>query len=240
VLRLSHPISLKSGLEDGSVRGNLETERELENTRRKLQLLQKRFVARWHEASPETHVEELSRRSVKRMVNRLKEEVIWCEAHLAAGEKPSGSPITRLRGTGFREGGSKVIPDLDEHGNLPHGIHRATLAEVEERFGKSTEVRRAEIQSFRWLVDLARRAGIERLIVNGSFVTDVFEPNDVDCVLLMGPSFPRDLRAAEELDTGLPYIHLQLVYQERFDYLVNRFFAADTHGNRKGVIEVPL
>jgi hypothetical protein len=222
------------------VRGKVQTERELDNTRRKLQSLEDHYNARWHEDSPATHVEELSRQSIKRTINQLKEEVIWCEAHLAAGEKPPGSPVTRLRGNGFREGRSKVIPDLDEHGNLPPGIHRATMEEIEERFGKSTEVRRAEIQSLHWLIDLAKRAGIERLIVNGSFVTDVFEPNDVDCVLLMAPSFPRDLRAAEELDTGLPYIHLQVVYQERFDYLVNRFFAADSRGNRKGVIEVPL
>ncbi len=222
------------------MRGKLKTERELENTRRKLLLLEEHYNAKWHEESPNTQVEDLSRRSIQRTVNQLKEEVIWCEAHLAAGEKPTGSPVARLRGTAFREGGPKVIPELDEHGNLPPGIHRATLAEVEERFGKSTEVRRAEIQSLRWLVDLAERAGIERLIVNGSFVTDVFEPNDVDCVLLMGASFPRDLRAAEELDTGLPYIHLQVVYQERFDYLVNRFFAADSRGNQKGVIEVAL
>ena len=220
--------------------GKLQTERQLENTRRKLRLLEEHYDARWHEESPNTYVEELSRRSVKRTINELKEEVIWCEAHLAAGENPPGAPVTRLRGIGVREGRSKVIPELDEHGNLPPGIHRATLAEVEERFGRSTEVRRAEIHSLHWLMDLAKRAGIERLIVNGSFVTDVFEPNDVDCVLLMGASFPRDLRAAEELDTGLPYIHLQVVYQERFDYLVNRFFAADSRGNRKGVIEVPL
>ena len=222
------------------MRGKLQTERELENTRRKLQSLEDHYDARWHEEAPRTHVEELSRQSIKRTINKLKEEVIWCEAHLAAGEKPPGAPVARLRGTGFREGPFTLIPELDEHGNLPPGIHRATLAEVEQRFGKSTEVRRAEIQSLYWLVDLAKRAGIERLIVNGSFVTDVFEPNDVDCVLLMGAGFPRDLRAAEELDTGLPYLHLQVVYQERFDYLVNRFFAADSRGIRKGVIEVPL
>jgi hypothetical protein len=222
------------------VRGILQTERQLENTRRKLQLLEDHYDARWHEESPDTDVEELSRQSVKRTINQLKEEVIWCEAHLAAGEKPPGAPVTRLRGSGFREGRSKVIPELDENGNLPRGIHRATLAEIDERFGRSTEVRRTEIQSLHWLMDLAKRAGIERLIVNGSFVTDVFEPNDVDCVLLMGASFPLDPRAAEELDTGLPYIHFQVVYQERFDYLVNRFFAADSRGNRKGVIEVPL
>lgn len=222
------------------MRGKLQTERELENTRRKLQSVEEYFDARWREEPPDTHAEELTRQSIKRMINQLKEEVIWCEAHLAAGEKRAGSPVARLRGTGCQEGNSNVIPELDDSGNLPPGIHRATLAEVEERFGRSTEVRRAEIESLHWLVDLAKRAGIERLIINGSFVTDVFEPNDVDCVLLMAADFPRDLRAAEELDSGIPYMHLQVVYQERFDYLVDRFFAADTRGNRKGVIEVPL
>ena len=46
------------------------------------------------------------------------------------------------------------------------------------------------MESIRWLADLAKRAGVERLIINGSFVTDVPEPNDVDCVLLIGPGFP--------------------------------------------------
>ena len=56
----------------------------------------------------------------------------------------------------------------------------------------------------------------------------------------MGADFPRDPRAAEELETGIPYVHAQIVSQERFDYLVNRFFATDSRGKRKGVIEVPL
>jgi hypothetical protein len=133
-----------------------------------------------------------------------------------------------------------VIPDLDEYGNLPPGIHPATLAEVEERFGRSTEVRRAEIQSLHWLMDLAKRAGIERLIVNGSFVTDVFEPNDVDCVLLMGTGLSGDRQAFRELRKGLPFIHMQLVRQRQFDRLVNRVFATDRRVHAKGVIEVPL
>jgi hypothetical protein len=222
------------------VRGILQTERELEATRGKLQLLEERYNAKRGGESLGSHVEQLSRRSIKRTINQLKEEVIWCEAHLAVAERQRESPVARLRGIGIWKGRSAMIPELDGNGNLPPGIHRATLAEIEERFGRSTEVRRAEMESLHWLVELAKRAGIERLIVNGSFATDVFEPNDVDCVILMGSSFPRDLRAAEELETGLPYIHLQIVYQERFDYLVNRFFATDTRGNRKGVMEVPL
>jgi hypothetical protein len=91
-----------------------------------------------------------------------------------------------------------MIPEFSEQGYLPPGIHRATLAEIEERSGRGTEIRRAQMQSLYWLVDLARRAGIERLILNGSFVTDAFEPNDVDCVLLMGLDFPRERAAASE------------------------------------------
>ena len=71
-----------------------------------------------------------------------------------------------------------MLPDFNEHGYLPPGLHRATLEEIAVRFGKQSELRRVQIESLRWLVDLARRAGIERLIINGSFVTDALEPND--------------------------------------------------------------
>ena len=78
------------------------------------------------------------------------------------------------------------------------------------------------------------------MIVNGSFVTDIFEPNDVDCVLLMGASFPRERSAVSELCAGLPFVHMQLVSSKRFKFFVNTFFAADNRGNPKGVIEVAL
>jgi hypothetical protein len=77
-----------------------------------------------------------------------------------------------------------MIPPFNEHGYLPTGVHQATLDEVDVRFGKESEVRRVQMESLRWLADLARRVGVERLVINGSFVTDLLEPNDVDCVLL--------------------------------------------------------
>lgn len=39
-----------------------------------------------------------------------------------------------------------MIPDFNEHGYLPPGIHRATPAEIEERFGRGSEIRRAQMQ----------------------------------------------------------------------------------------------
>lgn len=89
-----------------------------------------------------------------------------------------------------------MIPPLDEHGYLSVGIHRAPLSEIESRFGRATELRRVQMNSVRWLVDLAKRAGVLRLVINGSFVTDVPEPNDVDCVLLIGAEFPRKVASS--------------------------------------------
>ena len=133
-----------------------------------------------------------------------------------------------------------MIPDFNEHGYLPPGVHPTTLAEIEERFGRASEIRHAQMQSLGWLVDLARKAGIERLIVNGSFVADVFEPNDVDCVVLVGTGPLRDRQAFRELRKGLPFIHMQLVRERRFHRLVQVTFATDRRGNAKGMVEVAL
>lgn len=131
-----------------------------------------------------------------------------------------------------------MIPPFNEHGYLPPGIHPATLDEVAVRFGRESEVRRVQMESVRWLVDLAHRAGVDRLIVNGSFVTDVLEPNDVDCVLLIGPGFPRDQAAETELVAALPFLELSLVNQGDFNLLVDQFFATDRQAVPKGMVEV--
>ena len=120
-----------------------------------------------------------------------------------------------------------MIPDFDERGYMPPGIHIASLDEVEARFGRDAEIRCAQMDSLRWLVELVQRSGAERLIVNGSFVTDVVEPNDVDCVLLIGPEFPLDPTAETELREGLPFIESALVEQVAFDQFVERIFATD-------------
>jgi len=94
--------------------------------------------------------------------------------------------------------------------------------------------------SLRWLVDLAIRAGMQRLVINGSFVTDELEPNDVDCVLLAGDEPPRDPTVERDLLAGLPFLDIQVVDQVAFDWLVGSFFAAARDLVRKGMIEVIL
>ena len=50
-----------------------------------------------------------------------------------------------------------MIPPFEDSGYLPPGIHRATLAEIEKRFGQSSELRRVQMDSIRWMVDLAKQ-----------------------------------------------------------------------------------
>jgi hypothetical protein len=133
-----------------------------------------------------------------------------------------------------------MIPDFDERGYLPAGVHLASLDEIEARFGRQSEVRRAQMESLRWLVELAKKAGVQRLIVNGSFVTERLEPNDVDCVLLTGSGYPRNEGAEQETLDGLPFLEIDLIGQEDFDYMVNTVFATDRRQVSKGVVEVRL
>jgi len=133
-----------------------------------------------------------------------------------------------------------MIPAFNDDGYLPPGIHPVTLEELAARFGQESELRQVQMESLHWLVDLARRAGVQRLVVNGSFVTDKWEPNDVDCVLLIGPDFPRDAAAQAELSAGLPFINMELVRQEAFQEFTEDIFANDRELVAKGLIEVIL
>jgi hypothetical protein len=131
-----------------------------------------------------------------------------------------------------------MIPPFNDSGCLPSGVHPATLAEVEARFGGPSELRRAQMDSLRWMIDLATRAGVRRIVLNGSFVTDIIEPNDVDCVLLIGVGSPKDQAAEDELMQGLPFLDVLLVGAKDFDYFIDRFFALDRLRQPKGMIEV--
>jgi hypothetical protein len=131
-----------------------------------------------------------------------------------------------------------MIPEFNDDGYLPPGVHLATLEEIAARFGQESELRQVQMESLRWLVDAAKRAGVQRIIVNGSFVTEVPEPNDVDCVLLIEPGFPVDASAELELRLGLPFIHMELLEQADLDVMMRTIFAIDRHGIPKGMIEV--
>ena|SRR5919108_38944 len=70
--------------------------------------------------------------------------------------------------------------DFNDNGDLPPGIHQATLAEVIEHFGKSTPERRSLV---------AKTGHLTRFIIFGSFTTNKPAPGDIDIFLLMEDTF---------------------------------------------------
>jgi hypothetical protein len=133
-----------------------------------------------------------------------------------------------------------MIPPFNENGYLPPGIHKASLDEIAERFSWQSEVRRAQMESLRWLMDMVKRLNTRRLVLNGSFVTDEVEPNDVDCVLLFDSNALQDADADTELRAGLPFLEIDVVDQDNFDFLVDIVFVSDRDRVPKGMIEVIL
>jgi len=87
---------------------------------------------------------------------------------------------------------------------------------------------------------LVQRRGIVRVLINGSLVTDVLEPNDVDCVLLQGPDYHRNSVAAGQLLAGLPFLELKIVEKTEFDLYAEVLFASDRDLKAQGIVEVDL
>ena len=133
-----------------------------------------------------------------------------------------------------------MIPEFNEQGYLPPGIHIASLEEVIERFGVQSEVRQAQAESLQWLMPLCKEAGISRVLINGSFVTDVLEPNDVDCVLVQGRTFRPESFDLEKLEGSLPFLEIELVEEADLRYYSEILFASDRKRAPKGIVEVIL
>jgi len=82
------------------------------------------------------------------------------------------------------------LPPIAETGDLPQGVHYASLQEVLNQVGQATIQRKLVGMRLRRVYELAAATGqLRRFIVFGSFVTAKPEPNDVDLFLLMDDTF---------------------------------------------------
>ena len=82
------------------------------------------------------------------------------------------------------------LPSIAESGDLPQGVHPASLQEVLIQFGQATRQRKLVGMRLERVYELAAATGhMKRFIVFGSFVTAKPEPNDVDVFLVMHDTF---------------------------------------------------
>lgn len=84
----------------------------------------------------------------------------------------------------------EMLPESNEFGDLPPGLHQSSLSDVLARFGRLTLQRMAVGQRLARIHKLAIATGhVGRFAVFGSFVTEKSEPNDVDIFIVMDDDF---------------------------------------------------
>ena len=133
-----------------------------------------------------------------------------------------------------------MLPVLDEHGNLPPGIHLASVELLVERFGSGSAEREVEIRELLDFIDWARTHGVRRIVVNGSFVTSKQRPNDVDVVVLPAAGDAEDAMIEFE-PAAWPFLQILVAADvEDLERWATSDFGTDRTGRGKGVVEVML
>jgi predicted nucleotidyltransferase len=146
-----------------------------------------------------------------------------------------------------------MLPEFTGPGVLPPGIHRATLEEIEARYGKFQQSDRrvrllAIVREFVQEVRVCR--WVRRVLLAGSLVTSKDEPDDIDILLV----FERRADFVELLPHEYNVLY-QVGAQRRFGALLDlhvveedseamerllRFFQRDRDGQTVGIVEVML
>ena len=140
-------------------------------------------------------------------------------------------------------------PAFDDNGNLPAGIRRLKLSEVETFFTWHPTRRRL----FRGLARAAANlsaAGVKLLWIGGSFVTSKGEPEDVDGCWEYGPWVDDGKLDPVFLDLAAPRQAMREKYGVDFQIAgtwlmdvhrpVEAFLQRDRDGNRRGILLVEL
>lgn len=142
------------------------------------------------------------------------------------------------------------LPGFNEFGDLPEGIYPASLDEVVNRFGSGSLRRRAVTERLRRVFGLARATScLDRILVFGSYVSDVSEPNDVDVILVMRNDFRSEdcqaesavvfdhARAQDELGASVFWLRPDMLLGEPLEQFL-AFWQTKRDGRRRGVVEV--
>jgi hypothetical protein len=142
---------------------------------------------------------------------------------------------------------ARMIPAFRPDGYLPEGVHLASEGEVTFHFGSTSPRRRRLALRIRRWIELARAIGASRLLIDGSFVTEKLDPNDVDAVILLPADFHEQIRSGLEAALELEEMLLTRRPEELFgaedqtdwDEWVHFFSRTrEFDGRLKGLVEI--
>lgn len=143
-----------------------------------------------------------------------------------------------------------MIPEFDENGNLPPGVHWCEWEEFKERFGTNS-TRRRMIDGLELALAQLKAANCRTIYINGSFVTSKPKPGDFDaCWEPEDVDYDYLRKNAPKLVNNLDRSAQKSQYKGeifRSDQLVGDygltsldFFLRDRELNPKGIIAIDL
>lgn len=141
-----------------------------------------------------------------------------------------------------------MVPDFDDDGNLPPGIHFTTWQDFCQRFGTNAHRKRLMAGLKDALISL-KNAGCKVVYIGGSFITSKETPNDFDACwevqgvdpLLIDPILLKfdDKRLAQKtkyLGELFPDKTIEVSSGKNF----LEFFSTDLDGKPKGIVALNL
>lgn len=140
-------------------------------------------------------------------------------------------------------------PEFNELGDLPIGIHRATLVEVSTHFGHGTAQLVDITATLERIYELARHTEhLQRFIIFGSYVTAEPHPRDVDIFLVMRGGFQpheaspeaqilfRHDTAQSEFGASIFWVNAETSFADTEDLIIGWQTRRDLQ--RRGIVEV--
>ncbi len=142
------------------------------------------------------------------------------------------------------------LPNLNDAGELPIGIHQATIDEVIAQFGSGTLQREIVAARLQRIYQIAKDTGnLQQLIIFGSYITAKPEPNDVDVVIIFSDDFDLTVcseevrrlldhqQAENEFGASIFWIRPSLLLLETLDEFIESW-QVKRDGTRRGIVEV--
>ena len=141
------------------------------------------------------------------------------------------------------------LPEFSKSGDLPLGVHRASLRETLDRFAVGNPRRIAVGERLERIHRVAAATGhLVRFVVYGSFVTNKPAPNDVDVFLVMDDSFDGDHlsgesallfdHAAADAHFGASVFWVRRLATLGGEQQMVEYWQAKRGGGQRGIIEI--
>ena len=142
-----------------------------------------------------------------------------------------------------------AVPEMTDSGELPLGVHPASLQETLDRFAAGHAQRIAVGERLERIYQVASSTGhLARFVVYGSFVTDKPQPNDIDAFLVMDDEFNGDKlegestllfdHAAADAHFGASVFWVRRPTAFGGEQAMVEYWQAKRGGGKRGIIEI--